>query len=113
MTLGIGDNRKDCFYIPVTFPLIRNYIDAGFHLEEFITRKLRHCQGSMLGTYLSNQYDFLMLQHEFIVIFQKRETPQLFKNTFGKICKLIQNLMSWMIPFIIFSIEMFHLDPSL
>jgi hypothetical protein len=58
-------------------------MDAGFHLEEFITRKLRHCQGSMLGTYLSNQYDFLMLQHEFILIFQKRSGPQQFKKTSG------------------------------
>ncbi|KAF8946480.1 hypothetical protein BGZ47_000422 [Haplosporangium gracile] len=35
-TLGIGDNREHCFYIPVSFQLIRQYINEGFELEELI-----------------------------------------------------------------------------
>lgn len=34
LTLGIGDNREHCFYIPVGFRLLRQYIDNGFELEE-------------------------------------------------------------------------------
>ena len=35
-TLGIGDNREQCFYIPVSFQLIREYINRGFLLEELV-----------------------------------------------------------------------------
>lgn len=34
LTLGIGDNREHCFYVPVGFNLLRQYIDEGFELEE-------------------------------------------------------------------------------
>jgi hypothetical protein len=37
LTLGIGDNREHCFYIPVGFHLIRLYIDQGFELEELVS----------------------------------------------------------------------------
>lgn len=36
LTLGIGDNREHCFYIPVGFHLMRQYIDEGFELEELV-----------------------------------------------------------------------------
>ena len=36
LTLGIGDNREHCFYIPVGYHLIRQYIDNGFELEELV-----------------------------------------------------------------------------
>lgn len=36
LTLGIGDNREHCFYIPVGFHLMRLYIDEGFELEELV-----------------------------------------------------------------------------
>lgn len=38
LTLGIGDNREHCFYIPVGFRLLRQYIDNGFELEELASR---------------------------------------------------------------------------
>lgn len=39
LTLGIGDNREHCFYVPVGFHLIRLYIDQGFELEELVSQK--------------------------------------------------------------------------
>ncbi|ORX89491.1 hypothetical protein K493DRAFT_340603 [Basidiobolus meristosporus CBS 931.73] len=36
-TLGIGDNREHCFYIPVGFRMISKYIERGFELEELVT----------------------------------------------------------------------------
>jgi hypothetical protein len=75
LTLGIGDNRKECYFLPVSFNLFRRYIDQGFELEELIIKKQRHCQGSILGAYLSYQYDFLLIQHEFIAIFKKSKHP--------------------------------------
>lgn len=37
LTLGIGDNREHCFYIPVGYHMFRLYIDEGFELEELVS----------------------------------------------------------------------------
>ncbi|KAF9972092.1 hypothetical protein BGZ73_004827 [Actinomortierella ambigua] len=70
-TLGIGDNREHCFYIPVSFQLIRQYIDGGFELEELIVKRQRYCAMFGLGTYLCVQFDFLCFTHEFIATLRK------------------------------------------
>lgn len=36
ITLGIGDNREHCFYVPVSFNLFRQYINQGFEIEELV-----------------------------------------------------------------------------
>ncbi|KAJ3273827.1 Kinesin-like protein kif3b [Terramyces sp. JEL0728] len=74
LTLGIGDNRKGCYLIPVSFKLFELYLKEGFELEELIIKKQRHCQGAELGKYLSVQYDFLVMEHEYIAIFRKNGT---------------------------------------
>ncbi|KAJ2817958.1 hypothetical protein GGI24_005244 [Coemansia furcata] len=71
LTLGIGDNRAECFYIPVSFQLIRSYIGYGFVLDELIVKRQRYCQAFGLGTYLCVQFDFLMFTHEFIATLRK------------------------------------------
>ncbi|KAJ2807195.1 hypothetical protein H4S07_003639, partial [Coemansia furcata] len=71
LTLGIGDNRAECFYIPVSFQLIRSYISYGFVLDELIVKRQRYCQAFGLGTYLCVQFDFLMFTHEFIATLRK------------------------------------------
>ncbi|KAJ2474905.1 hypothetical protein IWW47_006610, partial [Coemansia sp. RSA 2052] len=71
LTLGIGDNRAECFYIPVSFQLIRSYIAHGFVLDELIVKRQRYCQAFGLGMYLCVQFDFLMFTHEFIATLRK------------------------------------------
>ena len=70
-TLGIGDNREHCFYIPVSFQLIRQYINEGFELEELIVKRQRYCAMFGLGTYLCVQFDFLCFTHEFVATLRK------------------------------------------
>ncbi|KAI8827096.1 uncharacterized protein EV422DRAFT_563174 [Fimicolochytrium jonesii] len=70
-TLGIGDNRRECFYQPVSFQTIRTYMDNGFQLEELIVKRQRYCQMAPLGTFLCTQYNFLMFTHEFVAILRK------------------------------------------
>lgn len=36
VTLGIGDNRENCFYVPVSYQMLRSYLDNGFELEEMV-----------------------------------------------------------------------------
>ncbi|RUP51248.1 hypothetical protein BC936DRAFT_149251, partial [Jimgerdemannia flammicorona] len=71
LTLGIGDNREHCFYIPVSFQMMRQYIDCGFELEELVVKRQRYCSAFGLGTYLCVQFDFLCFTHEFIATFKK------------------------------------------
>jgi hypothetical protein len=35
----MGDNRESCFYIPLGFLLIDTYIQAGFILDELVSRR--------------------------------------------------------------------------
>ncbi|KAJ1773946.1 hypothetical protein IW140_003187 [Coemansia sp. RSA 1813] len=77
LTLGIGDNRAECFYIPVSYQLIRSYVCNGFELEELIIKRQRYCQAFGLGTYLCVQFDFLMFTHEFIATLRKVPKPQI------------------------------------
>lgn len=35
--VGIGDNREHCFAIPIGFETIREYLYAGFYLEELVS----------------------------------------------------------------------------
>ncbi|KAJ1913092.1 hypothetical protein H4219_005352 [Mycoemilia scoparia] len=70
-TVGIGDNRAECFYIPLGFQLIRGYIDQGFEIDEVVIKRQRYCQAMGLGTYLCVQFDFLMFTHEFILSLRK------------------------------------------
>ncbi|KAG0301664.1 hypothetical protein BGZ98_008149 [Dissophora globulifera] len=76
-TLGIGDNREHCFYIPVSFQLIRQYINEGFELEELIVKRQRYCAMFGLGTYLCVQFDFLCFTHEFIATLRKVPKDQI------------------------------------
>ncbi|GAN06533.1 DNA methylase N-4 [Mucor ambiguus] len=79
LTLGIGDNREHCFYVPIGFHLIRLYIDQGFELEELIVKRQRYCSAYGLGTYLCVQFDFLIFTHEFIATFKKVPQQQVNK----------------------------------
>ncbi|KAI8908265.1 hypothetical protein DFJ77DRAFT_170976 [Powellomyces hirtus] len=74
-TMGIGDNRRDCFYQPVSFQTIRTYMDGGFEIEEILVKRQRYCQMAPLGTFLCTQYNFLMFTHEFIAVLRKVDKP--------------------------------------
>ncbi|KAI8872046.1 hypothetical protein GQ42DRAFT_177452 [Ramicandelaber brevisporus] len=71
LTLGIGDNRKNTFYVDVGLETLRTYISAGFELEELIVKRLRDNHEFGRGTFLSVKHDFLLLTHEFIFTLRK------------------------------------------
>jgi hypothetical protein len=78
----MGDNRKECYYQPLSFQVFDLYRTGGFELEEIVVKRQRHCQGSMKGSYLSVQHDFLMIQHEFIATFRKLGNDKTFGNSY-------------------------------
>lgn len=74
-TVGIGDNREHCLVIPVSFATIRTYLKAGFEIEELILKRQRCCSGTSKGASLSIVHDFLIITHEYLIVFKKPIIP--------------------------------------
>jgi len=67
----IGDTRRKKHIIPLGFALINVYLDAGFRLRELVIKRQHNCKTT--GFWYSNsiRYNFLLLAHEYLPIFEK------------------------------------------
>lgn len=67
----IGDMRKNKNVIPLGFWTIEKYLAAGFSIKELIIKRQHNCKTT--GFWYSNsvKYNFLLLAHEYLVVFQK------------------------------------------
>lgn len=67
----IGDSRKAKRIVPIGFLTIRAFLNAGFTLRELIIKRQHNCKTT--GFWYSNsiRYNFLLLAHEFLPIFEK------------------------------------------
>ncbi|MCL0028416.1 methyltransferase domain-containing protein, partial [Peptococcaceae bacterium] len=67
----IGDTRKKKHVIPLGFKLIDVYLDAGFKLRELIIKRQHNCKTTGFWYANSIKYNFLLLAHEYLPIFEK------------------------------------------
>lgn len=67
----IGDMRKHKHVIPLGFNLINVYLDAGFRLTELIIKRQHNCKTTGFWYANSVKYNFLLLAHEYLPIFEK------------------------------------------
>lgn len=67
----IGDSRKSKKIVPISFLTMRAFLDAGFVLRELIVKRQHNCKAT--GFWYSNsvRYNFLLLAHEFLPVFEK------------------------------------------
>lgn len=67
----IGDSRKSKHIVPIGFLTIRAFLSAGFALRELIIKRQHNCKTT--GFWYSNsiRYNFLLLAHEFLPVFEK------------------------------------------
>jgi hypothetical protein len=67
----IGDSRKSKHIVPIGFLTIRAFLNAGFVLRELIIKRQHNCKTT--GFWYSNsiRYNFLLLAHEFLPVFEK------------------------------------------
>jgi len=67
----IGDSRKSKHNVPIGFQTIRAFLNAGFLLRELIIKRQHNCKTT--GFWYSNsiRYNFLLLAHEYLPIFEK------------------------------------------
>ncbi|MDI6769575.1 MAG: DNA methyltransferase [Anaerolineales bacterium] len=72
----IGDSRKSKHIVPIAFQTIRAFLNAGFLLRELVIKRQHNCKTT--GFWYSNsiRYNFLLLAHEFLPIFEKPETTK-------------------------------------
>jgi len=67
----IGDMRKQKHVVPLGFKLIDVYLKAGFKLRELIIKRQHNCKTTGFWYANSIKYNFLLLAHEYLPIFEK------------------------------------------
>jgi len=67
----IGDTRKNKRVVPLGFMLMRVYLRAGFILKEIIIKEQHNCQTTDEWREKSMKYNFLLLAHEYLPVFEK------------------------------------------
>ena len=67
----IGDTRRKKHVIPLGFKLIKVYLDAGFKLRELVIKRQHNCKTTGFWYANSIKYNFLLLAHEYLPIFEK------------------------------------------
>ncbi|MCH6559345.1 site-specific DNA-methyltransferase, partial [candidate division KSB1 bacterium] len=67
----IGDLRKNKRVVPLGFMLMRAYLRAGFILKEIIIKEQHNCQTTDEWREKSLKYNFLLLAHEYLPVFEK------------------------------------------
>jgi len=67
----IGDLRRKKHVIPLGFKLIDVYLAAGFRLRELIIKRQHNCKTTGFWYEKSTKYNFLLLAHEYLPIFEK------------------------------------------
>jgi len=70
----IGDTRREKHIIPLGFKLIDIYLKAGFRLRELIIKRQHNCKTTGFWYNNSIKYNFLLLAHEYLPIFEKPKT---------------------------------------
>lgn len=73
----IGDIRRKRHVIPLGFKLINVYLDAGFKLRELVIKRQHNCKTTGFWYANSIKYNFLLLAHEYLSIFEKPKTTSL------------------------------------
>ena len=71
----IGDMRRKKHVIPLGFRLINVYLDAGFKLKELVIKRQHNCKTTGFWYANSVKYNFLLLAHEYLPIFEKPKSP--------------------------------------
>ena len=66
----IGDTRKHRHFVPISYSVLKEFIEAGFVLLEDII-KVQHKTASDRGRWRGNRQDFYKIAHEHLFIFRK------------------------------------------
>ncbi len=111
----IGDTRRKKHVVPLGFKLINVYSNVGFKLRELIIKQQHNCKTTGFWYANSIKYNFLLLAHEYLLIFEKptasahstikrNETDyrtiiaQFEKPFFGEKLNVLETTTVWILP---------------
>ena len=67
----IGDTRRNKMYQPLAFSVMQRFLKVGFLLKEDIVKHQHNCKATGFWVNKSKEYNFLLIMHEHLFIFQK------------------------------------------
>ena len=67
----IGDTRRNKMYQPMAYKVMQKFLDVGFELKEEIIKHQHTCKATGLWVNKSKDYNFLLIMHEHLFVFQK------------------------------------------
>jgi len=67
----IGDTRRKKYYQPLAYRVMQTFIDEGFVLKEDIIKHQWNCKATPYWANMSKKYNFLLIMHEHLFIFEK------------------------------------------
>ncbi|MBM3701026.1 MAG: hypothetical protein FJW68_08980 [Actinobacteria bacterium] len=69
----IGDMRKNKNVVPLGFWVAEKFTSNGFEIEEIIIKRQHNCKTTGFWYKNSIKYNFLLLAHEYLLVFKKQE----------------------------------------
>jgi DNA modification methylase len=67
----MGDTRKKGHVVPMSFKVMEIFIKTGFKIKEIIIKQQHNCRATGYWKTNSIKYNFLLLAHEYLFIFNK------------------------------------------
>lgn len=67
----IGDTRRKTMYQPLAYKIMEGFLKKGFKLKEDIIKKQYNCKATGFWANRSKDFNFLLIMHEHLFIFQK------------------------------------------
>jgi hypothetical protein len=67
----MGDTRRKKMYQPLAYKVMKRFLDVGFDLKEDIVKVQHNCKATGYWKTSSQKYNFLLIMHEHLFIFQK------------------------------------------
>ncbi len=68
----IGDTRRNKMYQPMAYKVMQKFLDVGFELKEDIIKQQHNCKATGFWVNKSKEYNFLLIMHEHLFIFEKK-----------------------------------------
>ncbi len=68
----IGDTRRKKMYQPMAFKVMERFLKVGFELKEDIIKHQHNCKATGFWVNKSKDYNFLLIMHEHLFIFEKK-----------------------------------------
>jgi len=67
----IGETRRKKYFIPIAYKIMQSFIDTGFKLKEDIIKHQWNCKTTPYWSKMSKNYNFLLIMHEHLFVFEK------------------------------------------